>query len=547
MSPPDHTSVSSNLLTADAARNQSAATTGNSIPTEALGRGQWLLVSGALIAMAAIVNWILPIPDINDFKGLAQNCLLMERRGLHYCVNSNWGFAHPLMNYLMTRVTGDLLVSQRILSFIGAAACLVCAERVMRRLFAVRPPVRVAFLLAAVVSPWMAEGLVSVHLDILPIALCLAAVSMLGAEGLASYFAAGLLISAGSWFRFHFAEYAILFIALVAAHSWQRKATVRAAMTALGVAAGFAVPVVLSEWAFGVPSMSNQKLILAMLQDSFSLSVQYQSTLSGLTLSTILSNIQWLRLTVWRGFTVLEWTPFILLISLFAIHFFHSLKRPSTADSTTGVRARMLRLVPPVIRKPTVLYMIFVLLAVAPFLVIRERTLRLEAAVFLIGFPWLAAVYSLRLNPFDRGLVLAILVAALAETPGVLFDFRGRTRAYQQMEREVATVIPASVAANAPDKVMDALSYFPNRYNRYWLWNPAVTGGWPAGFAPFRREFGVVDLSAIRTTSDFHNVEFVLLARKPRFVFERYDENLLKTASRSVEFKDLVVLELPTL
>ena len=97
---------------------------------------------------------------------------------------------------------------------------------------------------------------------------------------------------------------------------------------------------------------------------------------------------------------------------------------------------------------------------------------------------------------------------------------------------------------NSPEKVLDGLTDYPNRHNRYWLWNPVVFGGWPARWEPFRKEFGVVDLTGPQTNGELRNFEYVVLAGKPHLVFERYDESLLKSARRTVEFKDVVVLEL---
>jgi hypothetical protein len=468
----------------------------------------------------------------------------MERRGLLYCVNDGWGFANPLLNYLLTKLTGDLLVSQRILSLVGATCTVVFADRVMRRLFSVGTPIRTAFLLAMIISPWMAESLVSVGLDIIPIAFTVAALSMLGAKRLSSYFVAGLVATAGSWFRFHFAAYAAVFIVLVAAHSLGREAWRKAAITALGVAVGMAVPVLMSELAFGVASVSNQKLILALLMDSFSWSVQYQSTLNAVPLSTIVSNIHWLKLMIWRCMQFLEWIPFVLLISLFVVHLTGLIRQRPRSDSGGSSFRRFWRLAVSMRNEPTVTVALFILVAMTPFLLLRELTPRLEAAIFLVGFPWLAGVYTLQRHRLGAGLVVAIILVACAGTPATLHSYLSMKRSFEQMDREVRSVIPASVAVNAPEKVVDGLTDYPNRHNRYWLWNPVVLGGWPARWVPFRKEFGVLDLAGSPTNCVLPDVEYLLLAGKPRLVFERYDESWLKFGRRQIEFKDVVVLDL---
>jgi hypothetical protein len=499
---------------------------------------------GCLALVATAVNWLLPIPDINDFRGFGEICLLMERRGLLYCVNEGWGFANPLLNYLLTKLTGDLLISQRILGFLGAGCCLVFADRAMRRLFAVPTPVRTAFLLAMIGTPWMVGSLVNVALDIIPIALTLAAVSMLGARRLSHYFMAGLVASAASWFRFHFAGYAVVFIALVAVHSWRRGSAAKAAMTGLGVTVGFAVPVLLTELAFGVPSVTNQKLIVALLMPSFSYSVQFQSTLNALPWSTILSSIHWPKIIVWRFYQLLEWIPFVLFMSLCVVHLAGLLRQRASFTSGWPPLKNIFRSASSLRSEPTVTVILFILAAILPFLLLRELTLRLESALFLVAFPWLAAVYSLQRQRLGAGLVLAIILVAFAGIPSLVFGYVNIRRSFEQMDREVRSVIPASVAMNAPKKVVDALTDYPNRYNRYWLWNPVVTGGWPARWAPLGKEYGVLDLAGPPTNGVLSNVDYLLLAKEPKLVFERYDERWLKVGRRCVEFKDVVVIEL---
>ena len=505
---------------------------------------RWLLVLGCLALVATAVNWLLPIPDVNDFRGFGEICLLMERRGLLYCINEGWGFANPLLNYLLTKLTGDLLVSQRALGLLGAVGCLIFADRAMWRLFAVSRPVRTAFLLAMICTPWMVGSWVNVALDIIPISLTLAAVSMLGARRLSSYFIAGLVASTASWFRFHFAGYAVVFIALVAVHSWGRRPVAKAAITSFGVAVGFAVPVLLTELAFGVPSVTNQKLIVALLMDSFSWSVQFQSTLNAMPFSTILSNIHWTKVIVWRFYQLTEWLPFVLLIALCIIHLAGLIRQRTPLLGRRRFLKHLCQSAISLRNEPTVLVMLFIITAISPFLLLRELTLRLESALFLVAFPWLAGVYSLQRQRLGGGLVLAIILIALAGTPTLLYGYLSMHRSFEQMDREVRAVIPASVAMNTPEKLVDGITDFPNRHHRYWLWNPVVMGGWPARWKPLGKEFGVIDLASPPTNAVISEIKYLLLATKPQLVFERYDERWLKLGRRCGDFKNVVVLEL---
>jgi hypothetical protein len=188
--------------------------------------------------------------------------------------------------------------------------------------------------------------------------------------------------------------------------------------------------------------------------------------------------------------------------------------------------------------------MLFIITAISPFLLLRELTLRLESALFLVAFPWLAGVYSLQRQRLGGGLVLAIILIALAGTPTLLYGYLSMHRSFEQMDREVRAVIPASVAMNTPEKLVDGITDFPNRHHRYWLWNPVVMGGWPARWKPLGKEFGVIDLASPPTNAVISEIKYLLLATKPQLVFERYDERWLKLGRRCGDFKNVVVLEL---
>ncbi len=503
---------------------------------------RWVLVLGALIVAAATVNLLMPIPDINDFRGLGMNCLLMERKGLRYCVNGNWGFANPLLCYLLTRVTGNLLVSQRTLTFMGAVLTLVFADRTMQRLFNVGAPVRTAFLLAMIGTPWMMEGLASTHMDILPIALTLAGLSMLRSTRWASCFLAGLLVSAASWFRFHFAAYAILYLVLMYFQQSKGRRLAVTAYAAAGVAAGMAVPMVLSELAFGVASVSNQKLIVAILMKEFAYTVPYQASLASMPLDTIVSHVNWVRLVFKRLFFAMRWTTFVLACVLFAVHCWQVRpQQPATGQGTPLWR----RLWNCATGELTVRYVLYILASVALFLILRDFTVRLEAALFLVGFPWLAGIYSRRPRSLEAGLVAAIIVVAWTHTPDTLFNYLKMTQRFNDIDCQVRSVVPAEVALNSPEKVIDGFTDYPNRHDRYWLWNPVVIGGWMAGWKPFRQEFGTLDLGHPQLARDFPRVEYLLLASDPlsHFDFEQYAPSLVTSGRRYAEFKDVVIVE----
>jgi hypothetical protein len=186
---------------------------------------------------------------------------------------------------------------------------------------------------------------------------------------------------------------------------------------------------------------------------------------------------------------------------------------------------------------------LYILASVAFFLILRDLTVRLEAALFLVGFPWLAGIYSRKPRSLEAGLVVAIIVVAWAHTPDTLFNYFNMKQRFDDIDRQVRSVVPAEIALKSPEQVIDAFTDYPNRHDRYWLWNPVVTGGWMAGWKPFCREFGTLDLGHPQLARDFPRVKYLLLASKPLYDFERYAPSLVNSGRRHVEFKDVVVVE----
>ena len=126
---------------------------------------RWRLLTGviclALPCGLIAVNCFLPFPDIVDFFGLGELCLLMDA-DIKYCVNNNWGFAHPLSCWLLTKITGDLLISQRILNSLFIMISATLLVRIVRYSRVRLSKASAGCLLLFVSSPWAAEAAVSV-------------------------------------------------------------------------------------------------------------------------------------------------------------------------------------------------------------------------------------------------------------------------------------------------------------------------------------------------------------------------------------------------
>ena len=140
-----------------------------------------------------VLNCALPFPDTADFRGVGTICKLMDT-DIRYCVNNNWGFAHPLACWLLTKLTGDLFVSQRLLNALFTMLYILFLTRMVRYAYGALSLRSVGVILLFICSPWMVEAAISTHLDIIPITLIFAAVTLIMQPGgLTACAAAGVL------------------------------------------------------------------------------------------------------------------------------------------------------------------------------------------------------------------------------------------------------------------------------------------------------------------------------------------------------------------
>lgn len=502
----------------------------------------WAVVLGSFCFLVALLNLLLPYPDIQDFGGLGRLCLLIERRGLEFCFNRNWGFAHPLANYLLTRATGDLLVSQRLLAAAGAVVAILAADLLMRRLLELRDyRLRVAFLLGMIFSPWMVESLVSVHLDIIPIALVLAALGLLARGDCRGYLFGGLLAGMGYWFRFHYLGYSLLYVLLIPVLRGRRAGKREVAAAVGGVGISVVGPSLICLAFHGVPVPSNQKAVLAGLTHSYSRTLEYQRAIDELGFGQIVADIDWIGVGLCRAAAVSDRAPLVLLLLVFAVHLWLEWKGAARCDGDSGGAVVWRRAMRVVSHRPAAL-LCCVFAATLPFVLLRGLPFRLESAVFLIAFPVVAAIFSRR-RLYEAGLILAFGLVSVSETPHALYDQFDRAKKCGRLARQIEGALPSEVARDHPTAVLSAKIDCHNRRDRYWLWNPAITGGWPARSEWLVDEFGLVAVDELPSGLP-EEVRNVILARPPQYEVERWDPALVKAADRVTPLDDAVVVEL---
>lgn len=492
------------------------------IPTGVFSRREWLGVLAVFAGWVGYLNWLLPLPDINDFEGLGRICLLMDRQGWLRCVNDNWGFAQSLSCWFLTKLTGNLLISQRLMCTAGGLLAVFASERLMRVVLKVSSRrVRFWTLLGFLLNGYMASALLSTHLDIVPVGLCLLGFSMLAEKRPTSQLIAGLALAAATWFRFHFLLFPLLYVAILAIVHWKDSPWNKAGWGAVGVALGLATPVALCYAAHGVPTMSNQRLILAMLTPDFSWTVGYQLELDQQSYVELMSQIRWGRVLKTLAWQFTEQPGILILVVMLTVHaalsvrkyWAHSRSQLGRSGGTQTIGAW---------REPWFLIALCVMLALLPFAVLRGLADRLPLAFVLLAFPILAARVQWPWKRLWGQLAMAIVVCGLLPLPGLYEKLEQDRKAYNIRYKQ-------TVAAIGPDVTTDRVfcsTWLPNRADKYWLWSPVVYGGWVVRNREMREEFGMIDLASAnaRTLESF---DYLITNTKPGTDFESFPPAVL--------------------
>jgi hypothetical protein len=169
------------------------------------------------------------------------------------------------MCWLATKITGDLFVSQRIISSLFSIIFTFVLMRMIRNASICFTKGIVARIFVFLCNPWILELALSVHLDIIPITLILGSVTFaLKQRNPFTFLITGFIIGASYWFRFHFLTYAMFFPVIVYLLTKHNKTNFQAVVCAvISSVISISIPHVLCMAAFGVFSISNEKFVLA--------------------------------------------------------------------------------------------------------------------------------------------------------------------------------------------------------------------------------------------------------------------------------------------
>ena len=486
----------------------------------------WAIITACFVLVILLINILLPIPDLNDFTGLAQICLLIKEKGLRYCVNPNWGFAHPLVIYLSAKLLGNLLAAQRLVGAAFGFLFLVVQERLMRTLFPVPSArTRTIVLLAMLIGSGMFEMLLSLHLDIIPATLTASAVALLWSKRESSYLLAGFTVGCGSWFRFHYAGIAILFLLLLLVYNPHRLRKQRFGLALIGSAGALIVPGLFAKLALGTPPPSNGMMVLAEFLDKAAWTVRYELAFENSSMHELLANVDW-GAVISRHFSQMLPRPLLVLIVLIlAIHLGTSLRKGRYFSNPGLVAA-------------------FYAASILPLIFLRGFTLRMEATLLLLCAPYLAWLFVERASYLVRGLIVAIVCFNALSINGYISILNLRTAYFDTLDAELRSALPKEVSLHSPQKVFSGIDTLYNSTDSLWLWNPAAFGGWPVRDLGIRETFGVVDLNQLDVCTYPPDIEYLVLRKFPAYDFEAYNARKVKELGKVQSLPDMYVVEL---
>lgn len=485
-----------------------------------------------------IMNNSLKFPNVNDFKGLSQICLLMDDN-IKYCVNTNWGFAHPLVQYLLTKITGNLLVSQRILSGIFTLWALLISKKIMKDIFPVKSKLALLSVLCFfIMTPWYLSAIVSVHLDVAAITFILLGITLLNAPKAIVFFWSGMLVSISYWFRFHFLIYVILYPVVVYLFNLGDKRRIKAMFCALGVIVGSLIPHILCFISYGAMSIINQKGVLTLMAGIYdSHSLGYIKRIPEILDGYLFGEVSLARL-FFRFISALTDVRVILLLAFYAIFIgerclrARQIQHRERAEETT-------------IFFKLIVLIIYTLMSVLPFVYIRGATVRLWSALFMVSLPICAYIASTLKRQYYI-VMLLFVVSSLWASYNLLVHFNSKNKYFENMSYALESVIPPNELKVNFDKILMVTEYY-NKYNKYLMFHSAVIGGWPVYFKPLIERFGRIDLYNLFESKAYQKFDYIVLDKrifpKSYLLFIPNDINISPEFSILLETERLIIIK----
>jgi hypothetical protein len=488
-----------------------------------------------------MINKTLRFPDIMDFAPLSHICILMEG-SLKYCINNNWGFANPFLNYLFTQITGNLLLSQRIISAFFTLAALILSERIMTCVFLVNnKAVKLVTLLFILLSPWYIESIVSVHLDIAAITFILIGILMLNARRNSLFLLSGIIVSISYWFRFHFLIYAILFPLVVYFFNIDNGGLKKSFFCAAGILFGVSIPHILSFIAYGVFNTSDPKIYLADAAGIYNGSMEFAHNLEKMSYVCLIKKIS-IGQCIGRfmsEFKDVKIALFLLYVLLFILNYFISINISQKAQNRNFGFREWTR----VGDFKIFILIMYTFVSVLPFIFIRSYpTVRHWSALFIVNFPILACI---KRKYYSYVIIFLFMFTSLLYSSHQIFYFRSLNSHFQNITDEIKKVIPVSELKNNYNKILSYRATY-NPYNKYFSFSPIVIFGWSALFRPYYEKLGRFYIGDFRQRKAYEKFDYIIFPKKILMLNEYLSKEFLFKSDISIlaENNDIIIVKI---
>lgn len=505
------------------------------IPHKSLKNGFriYILICMVLaIGFIVFINNVLRFPDINDFRGLSRICLLMDGN-MKYCVNNNWGFMNPLLNYIITKITGNLLISQRILNAVFALCTVLLFLIILHKYGKLNNgKIILLFNIAFLLNPWFIQTVISVHMDIAGIMFLFAGLYLLDTEKPFLIFLSGILTAMSYWFRFHFLILAVLFPLLVWFVHRRNNGFKSAKLSALGTMPIVSLPFILTYFFYGTFSVSNQKSIISFfLLGRNNPSIESYLKLDNMNLASILSQVNWSKVFILRmqQQKIIIWIYLFLLFGLL-LAFIIRMKK-NDHFKTLNNDNFLIYLIP---------YSIYILTGFYPFIYIRGFRLRIEA-IIVLPIIMLLGILILRVRSFYWTAIFSLCLI-FCGISGIQYIqvLHNRNVSYTIRQKIVLNTIPANTLKEHPEKILNTTDFY-NPYNPYLICSPVIYGGWSVEFMPFRERFGLLFLKNEHNDDDFKPYDYLILDKTQKFL--SYNRDMLMAGKILTNTKNFVIIQ----
>jgi len=484
------------------------------------------------IGFIVFINNVLRFPDINDFRGLSRICLLMDGN-MKYCVNNNWGFMNPLLNYFLTRITGNLLISQRILNGVFAL-CTVLFFLIILHKYGKLNNVKILLLfnITFLLNPWFIETVISVHMDIAGIMFLFTGLYLLDTKKPSLIFLSGILTAMSYWFRFHFLLLAVLFPFLVWFVHRKNNGFKSAKISALGTMPMISIPFILTYIVYGTFSVSNQKSIIRFfLLGPYNASIESYLKLDNMNLASILSQVNWLNVFDLRIHQqkIIVWALLFLLFGLIA--WFIIRMKKNDHFKTFNNDDFLNHIIP---------FGIYILIGFYPFIYIRGFTIRIEAIIVLPIIMLLGILIQRARSYYWTAIFSLCLIYCGISGLRYIQALNNRNISYNTRQKIILNTIPSSSLKEHPERILNTTNFY-NPYHPYLICSPVIYGGWSVESIPFRERFGLFFLKNKHRADDFRPYDYLILNKTQGFL--KYNRDILMAGKILTNTKNFVIIQ----